>query len=104
MIPNKVVYQMKRLSEIIECNRNLVEDTNTTFTIRLVPFVDKAPLGAVQSAGTMRIELADSSMVSCQKGPTHHAYAWQIGPFWRDTLDMGVCVIVCVNANSAWCT
>ena len=23
------------------------------------------------------------SMVSCQKGPTHHAYAWQIGPFWR---------------------
>ena len=23
------------------------------------------------------------SMVSCQKGPTHHAYAWQIGPFGR---------------------
>ena len=23
-----------------------------------------------------------NSMVSCQKGPTHHAYAWQIGPFW----------------------
>ena len=22
------------------------------------------------------------SMVSCQKGPTCHAYAWQIGPFW----------------------
>ena len=22
-----------------------------------------------------------TSMVSCQKGPTHHAYAWQIGPF-----------------------
>ena len=21
-----------------------------------------------------------NSMVSCQKGPTHHAYAWQIGP------------------------
>ena len=27
------------------------------------------------------------SMVSCQKGPTCHAYAWQIGPFWQDTLD-----------------
>ena len=27
-----------------------------------------------------------SSMVSCQKGPTRHAYAWQIGPFWQDTL------------------
>ena len=26
------------------------------------------------------------SMVSCQKGPTSHAYAWQIGPFWQDTL------------------
>ena len=22
-------------------------------------------------------------MVSCQKGPTRHAYAWQIGPFGR---------------------
>ena len=28
------------------------------------------------------------SMVSCQKGPTCHAYTWQIGPFWQDTLDM----------------
>ena len=28
------------------------------------------------------------SMVSCQKGPTRHAYAWQIGPFWQDTLVM----------------
>ena len=25
--------------------------------------------------------------VFCQKGPTRHAYAWQIGPFWQDTLD-----------------
>ena len=31
----------------------------------------------------------DNSRVSCQKGPTCHAYAWQIGPFWQDTLDMG---------------
>ena len=28
------------------------------------------------------------SRVSCQKGPTRHAYAWQIGPFWQDTLEM----------------
>ena len=27
-------------------------------------------------------------MVSCQKGPTRHAYAWQIGPFWYDTLEI----------------
>ena len=26
--------------------------------------------------------------VSCQKGPTRHAYAWQIGPFWQDALDI----------------
>ena len=28
------------------------------------------------------------SMASCQKGSTRHAKAWQIGPFWQDTLDM----------------
>ena len=28
------------------------------------------------------------SMVSFQKGPTRHAYAWQIGPFWQDTIDV----------------
>ena len=26
------------------------------------------------------------SMVCCQKGPTRHAYTWQTGPFWQDTL------------------
>ena len=31
------------------------------------------------------------SRVSCQKGPTHHAYAWQIGHFWQDTLDILEC-------------
>ena len=30
------------------------------------------------------------SMESCQKGPTRHAYAGQIGPFWQDTLDFTV--------------
>ena len=36
-------------------------------------------------------------MVSCQKGPICHAYTWQIGPFWQDTLD--VCVCVCNSAR-----
>ena len=30
----------------------------------------------------------DTSRVSRQKGPTRHAYAWQIGPFWQDALDL----------------
>ena len=34
------------------------------------------------------------SRVSCQKGPTRHAYTWQIGPFWQDTLDMYVVIIL----------
>ena len=33
-------------------------------------------------------------MVSCQKGPTRHAYAWQIGPFWQDTIDMETALYV----------
>ena len=28
------------------------------------------------------------SRVSCEKGPTRHAYTWQIGPFCQDTLDI----------------
>ena len=31
--------------------------------------------------------VSDITMVSCQKGPTRHAYSWQIRPFWHDTLD-----------------
>ena len=37
------------------------------------------------------------SMVSCQKGPTRHAYAWQIGPFWQDTFD-----IIINQFNHGW--
>ena len=29
-----------------------------------------------------------NSMVSCQKGPTRNVYAWQIGPFCQDTLEL----------------
>ena len=27
-------------------------------------------------------------MASCQKSPTRHACAWQIGPYWQDTLNI----------------
>ena len=35
------------------------------------------------------------SRVSCQKGPTRHAYAWQIWPFWQDTLDIWLAIYHC---------
>ena len=31
-----------------------------------------------------------TSRVSCQKGPTRYAYAWQIGIFWQDTLGINI--------------
>ena len=30
----------------------------------------------------------ENSRVSCQKGPTRYASAWQIGPLWQDTLEL----------------
>ena len=41
--------------------------------------------------GTQYLKVT-TSMVSGQKGPTRHAYAWQIGPFWQDTLD--ICSVI----------
>ena len=41
----------------------------------------------IESGPWVIIAPAVMSRVSCQKGPTCHAYAWQIGPFWQDTLD-----------------
>ena len=35
----------------------------------------------------LETEQSYNPRVSCQKGPTRHAYAWQIGPFWQDTPD-----------------
>ena len=37
--------------------------------------------------GVTALKTACISRVSCQKGPTRHAYAWQIGPLWQDILD-----------------
>ena len=42
----------------------------------------------VGRCGPWIISVGHISMVSCQKGPTRHAYAWQMGPFCQDTLDM----------------
>ena len=53
------------------------------------------------------IKQHNKSMVSCQKGPTHHAYAWQIGPFWQDTLEMKVTVLyqeMSYNIMPPWTT
>ena len=36
------------------------------------------------------LQVKNISRVSCQKGPSRHAYAWQKGPFWQDTIDMRV--------------
>ena len=36
-------------------------------------------------------------MVSCQKGPTRHAYAWQMGPLWQDTHDFW-CLLLATDA------
>ena len=43
----------------------------------------KTPVHVLEHASTKT-----RSMVSCQKGPTSHAYAWQLGPFWQDTLEI----------------
>ena len=44
------------------------------------------------------------SRVSCQKGPARHVYAWQIGPFWQDTLDMNTLLTHCQQhfANTSY--
>ena len=42
------------------------------------------------------------SMVSCEKGPTRHAYACQIGPFWQDTIDMITNDKNVIDAVIAW--
>ena len=34
-------------------------------------------------------------MESCQKSPTRHAYTWQIGIFWQDTLNISLTMHEC---------
>ena len=42
--------------------------------------------------------------VSCQRGPTRHAYAWLIGPFWQDTLEIKPNDFSCHIAKWRHCT
>ena len=44
------------------------------------------------------------SRVSCQNGPTSHAYAWQIGPFWQDTLKIWAAYKNLLGINNATTT
>ena len=39
------------------------------------------------------------SMASWSKGPTRHAYAWQIGSFWQDTHDIWICMNLKCDSN-----
>ena len=39
-------------------------------------------------------------MASCQKGPSRHAYEWQVGPFWQDTLEMSHIVEMHPSTNT----
>ena len=52
--------------------------------------VDKRILVIVYHASNCCYNAETTSRVSCQKGATSHAYAWQIAPFWQDTLDMAM--------------
>ena len=46
------------------------------------------------------------SIVSCQKGPNRHAYAWPKEPFWQDTLDIRpgskILTLGHLSTNSCW--
>ena len=46
-----------------------------------------------------------NSRLFCQKGPTCHAYAWPIGPFWQDTLviiSKRICRIYAPEICNGW--
>ena len=54
------------------------------------PVFYKYHLNTQSSITDRQLFATHSSRVSCQKGPTRHADTWQIGPFWLDTLELGV--------------
>ena len=53
-------------------------------TLKMVPYDDVILTCAYSTASKCN----HIWMVSCQKGPTRHTYAWQLGPFWQHTLDL----------------
>ena len=42
------------------------------------------------------------SRVSCQKGPICHTYAWRVGPFWQETLDISYFIWIHNPIQSTW--
>ena len=59
--------------------------TNFNFHLAWPLEIDFSEISFEMQTFSMHIHIL---MVSCQKGPTRHAYTWQIGPFWQDTLDI----------------
>ena len=53
--------------------------------ITVIFIQENVPVALTQQHGSHYLSSL-KSMVSCQKGPSRHAYAWQIGTFWQDTL------------------
>ena len=63
--------------------------------------VTSSLIGWARSQNDPWLHVSFISMVSYQKGPTRHAYAWQIGPFWQDTLDNNCKKNVSINMTGA---
>ena len=50
--------------------------------------IDGVPIKPLKYIQLYRFSSKYISMVSCQKGPARHAYAWQIGPFRQGTFNL----------------
>ena len=72
-----IVTHLNSMNLQISGSKNCKHGSSNTFPLVFWRFPVKLPFGECHM-----------SRVSCQKGPTRHAYAWQIGPFWQDTLNV----------------
>ena len=84
-----------RLQRTRETTASLVDQTGTTTTengICADALETHATGGHNRTSEAHRVP-AQISMVSCQKSPARHAYAWQIGHIWQDTLDIRTSVL-----------
>ena len=46
-----------------------------------------------------KIYIIQTARISCQKGPICHAQAWRVGPFWQDTIDIYLCIMIQIFHN-----
>ena len=86
-----IFYKPTHIRMCTNINRKYISVHKTVILIRMTSFFC-ATFSMWKSVTIMLCIII--SMVSCQKGPARHAYAWQIGPFWQDTLDMKYCKIL----------